>query len=57
VFIVSTDVPVVPVTVMDDGLKPALAIPVGNPLSLLTDRLTIPLNPLFGEMLTVNVVD
>ena len=42
---------------IEDGLKPPLVIPLGNPFSLLTLRFTAPLNPVRGETVTVNVVD
>jgi hypothetical protein len=42
---------------MEAGLNPPLEIPPGNPLSLLTPRLTVPVNPLFGVTVTVNVAD
>ena len=54
VFMVSVDEPL-PLIVA--GLKPPLVIPLGNPFSLLTLRLTDPLNPLRGVMVTVNVAD
>jgi len=54
VFIVSVDDPE---PVMEDGLKPPLVMPVGNPFSLPTVRVTAPLNPLTGETVTVKVVD
>src|SRR5215472_18299320 len=42
---------------MEAGLNPALAMPVGNPDSLPTERLTAPLNPLSGVTVTVKPVD
>jgi hypothetical protein len=54
VFIVRVDVPL---PAIDDGLKPPLVIPVGNPDSLPTLRLTTPLNPLRGVTVTLKVVD
>ena len=42
---------------IEDGLKPPLVIPLGNPFSLFTLRFTAPLNPVRGETVTVNVVD
>ena len=42
---------------IEDGLKPPLVIPLGNPFSLPTLRFTAPLNPVSGETVTVNVVD
>ena len=55
VFIVSIDVP--PPRLIDAGVKPALVTPFGNPDSLLTLRLTVPLNPLLGVTVTVKVPD
>jgi hypothetical protein len=52
---VSVEEPVPPA--MDDGLKPPLVMPLGKPDSLPTARLTVPVNPLFGTTVTVNVVD
>ena len=54
VFIVSVDEPLPEI---EAGLKPPLVIPVGNPDSLPTLRLTGPLNPLRGVTVTLNVVD
>ena len=54
VFMVSVDEPL-PLIV--GGLKPPLVIPLGNPFSLLTLRLTAPLNPLRGVTVTLNVAD
>ena len=54
VFIVSVDEPLPEI---EAGLKPPLVIPVGNPDSLPTLRLTGPLNPLRGVTVTVNEVD
>jgi hypothetical protein len=42
---------------IEDGLKPPLVIPLGNPFSLPTLRFTAPLNPVRGETITVNMVD
>ena len=53
-FIVRIDEPLPEI---EDGLKPPLAIPVGNPDSLPTLRLTGPLNPLRGVTVTLNEVD
>ena len=39
------------------GLKPALVMPLGNPDSLSTLRLTGPLNPLTGFTVTVYVAE
>jgi len=46
-----------PLPVIEAGLKPPLLMPVGNPDSLLTLRLTFPVNPVSGVTVTVNVVD
>ena len=54
VFIVSVEEPP---PVIDAGLKPPLVMPLGNPDSLPTVKLTVPVNPVSGLMLTVNVVD
>ena len=54
VFIVNVDDPEPEI---EDGLKPPLVIPLGNPFSLPTLRFTAPLNPVSGETVTVNVVD
>jgi len=54
VFIVSVDDPLPEI---EDGLKPPLVIPTGNPDSLPTLRLTGPLNPLSGVTVTLNEVD
>ena len=54
VFMVNVDDPE---PVIEDGVKPPLVIPLGNPLSLSTLRVIAPLNPLRGETVTVNVVD
>src|SRR5215831_10158636 len=50
VFIVSVEVPV---PLIEGGLNPPLVIPVGNPDSLPTLRLTGPLNPLMPVTETV----
>jgi hypothetical protein len=42
---------------MDDGLKPPLVIPLGNPDSLPTLNATFPVNPLTGVTVTVNAAD
>jgi hypothetical protein len=55
VFIVSVEVPLPPA--IDAGLKPPLVTPVGKPFSLLTLKLTVPVNPLFGITVTVKVAD
>jgi hypothetical protein len=55
VVMVSVEVP--PAPVIDAGLNPPLVMPLGNPDSLPTPRLTVPLNPLFGVTVTVKVVD
>jgi hypothetical protein len=54
VFMVSVDEPE-PVIVA--GLKPPLVTPVGNPDSLPTPRVTVPVKPVTGATLTVKVVD
>lgn len=54
VFIVRVDEPL---PAIEDGLKPPLVIPAGNPDSLPTLRVTAPLNPLSGVTATVNVDD
>ena len=46
-----------PPPVIDGGLKPPLVIPVGNPDSLPTLRLTAPPNPLTAATETVKVAD
>src|SRR5215467_116085 len=46
-----------PEPVIEAGLKPPLVTPVGNPDSLPTLKLTVPLNPEAGVTLTVKVVD
>ena len=43
-----------PEPAIEAGLKPALVIPLGKPLSLPTLRLTAPVKPLTGVMVTVN---
>ena len=53
-FIVRVDEPLPEI---EDGLKPPLVIPVGNPDSLPTLRVTGPLNPLRGVTVTLNVLD
>jgi hypothetical protein len=42
---------------IEAGVKPPLVTPLGNPDSLPTLRLTVPVNPLRGETVTVKVVD
>ena len=42
---------------MEAGLKPPLVIPAGNPDSLPTLRVTGPLNPLRGVIVTLNVAE
>ena len=54
VFIVKVDDPE---PVIEEGVKPPLVTPLGNPDSLPTLRLTAPVNPLRGETVTVKVVD
>lgn len=54
VFMVRVDEPL---PAIEDGLKPPLVIPVGNPDSLPTLRVTAPLNPLSGVTVTVKVDD
>jgi hypothetical protein len=44
-----------PEPAMDAGLNPPLVIPLGKPDSLPTERLTVPVNPLCGETVTVNL--
>src|SRR5262244_3689004 len=46
-----------PEPTIEGGLKPPLVMPVGNPDSLPTPRLTVPMNPMIGVTVTVNVVD
>jgi len=53
VFIVSVDEPA---PLIEEGLKPPLVIPEGNPDSLPTLRVTGPLNPLREVTVTLNVV-
>src|SRR5215813_643996 len=48
---------VVPGPTIDDGLKPPLVIPLGNPDSLPTEKLTAPAKPLFEVTVTVKGVD
>jgi hypothetical protein len=50
VFIVSVDVPDPEI---DEGLKPPLDMPEGNPSSLLTLNVTLLLNPASGVIVTV----
>jgi hypothetical protein len=58
VVMVRVDVPAPPpVIVIEDGLKPPLVMPLGNPDSLPTLRLTAPVNPLRGVAVTVKVAD
>ena len=54
VFMVSVDEPE---PAIEAGLKPPLVMPFGNPDSLPTLKLTVPVNPVTGVTLTVNVVD
>jgi hypothetical protein len=54
VFIVSIDVPLPTIVA---GLKPPLVTPAGKPFSLLTLKLTVPVNPLFGIIETVKLAD
>ena len=54
VFMVRTEEPE---PLIEDGLKPPLVIPLGNPDSLPTLRLTFPLNPLRDVTVTVKVAD
>src|SRR5262249_62388712 len=54
VFMVSVDDPA---PAIEAGLNPPLVTPVGNPDSLPTPRLTVPVNPLMGVTVTVKVVD
>ena len=54
VFIVRVDEPLPEI---EAGLKPPLVIPVGNPDSLPTLRVTGPLNPLRGVTVTLYVVE
>jgi hypothetical protein len=54
VFIVSVDDPE---AVIVDGLSPPLVMPLGNPFSLPTLRVTAPLNPLTDETVTVKFAD
>src|SRR5262245_31506268 len=46
-----------PGRVMVAGLKPPLLMPVGNPDSLPTLRLTVPVKPVSGVTVTVKVAD
>src|SRR5256885_13950786 len=55
VFMVRVETP--PAPLIDAGLKPPLVMPLGKPDSLLTLRLTVPLNPFFGVTVTVKVRD
>jgi len=54
VFMVSVEEPE---PAIEAGLKPPLVTPVGNPDSLPTLKLTVPMNPEAGVTVTVNVVD
>jgi hypothetical protein len=54
VFIVRVDDPLPEI---EDGLKPPLVIPVGNPDSLPTLKVTGPVNPLRGVTVTLNAVE
>jgi hypothetical protein len=54
VFMVSVEEPE---PLIEAGLNPPLAMPVGNPDSLPTLRLTVPVKPVTGVTVTVNVVD
>src|SRR5262245_9816311 len=54
VIMVSVDEPE---PVIDAGLNPPLMTPLGNPDSLPTPRLTVPVKPLRGVTVTVKVVD
>src|SRR5262249_39034199 len=54
VFVVRVDEPA---PTIEAGLNPPLVMPVGNPDSLATLRLTFPLNPLMGATVTVKVPD
>ena len=47
----------VPPPEIEDGLKPPLVMPAGNPDSLATLRVTGPLNPLRGVTVTLYVVE
>jgi hypothetical protein len=55
VFIVRVEDP--PVPAIDDGLKPALVMPDGNPVSLPTLRLIAPTEPATDATATLKVVD
>ena len=54
VFIVSVEEPDV---LIEAGLKPPLLMPLGNPDSLPTLKLTAPVKPLMGVTVTVYVAD
>src|SRR5262245_61505346 len=54
VFMVSVEVPL---PAIEAGLKPPLVMPAGKPFSLLTLKLTVPVNPVFGLTVTVNAAD
>src|SRR5215471_3632462 len=54
-FIVRVAVPLP--AVIDDGVKPPLVTPLGNPFSLPTVKFTVPVNPLFGVTVTAKVAD
>src|SRR5262245_64221334 len=46
-----------PDPLIDGGVKPPLLTPPGNPDSLVTARLTVPVKPLTGVTVTVNIVE
>ena len=46
-----------PVPATEGGLNPPLVTPLGNPFSLPTLRLTVPVKPLSGVIVTVKVAD
>jgi hypothetical protein len=46
-----------PEPAIEAGLNPPLVMPVGNPDSLSTLKLTVPVNPLMGVTVTVKVAD
>src|SRR4029077_5998683 len=54
VFMVSVDVPA---PVMSGGLNPPLVMPGGKPASEPASSVTVPLNPVSGVTVTVNVAD
>src|SRR5262245_47203324 len=54
VFMVSIDEPA---PTIEAGLNPPLVMPVGNPGSLSTFKLTVPVKPLIGKTVTVKVAD